>query len=169
MGVEIRKKEKAYRASGEGEQVMRMQEPEQWQQARQEGQEGSDLGAAYSGRYDPEAQQEYIEVGAGDDLQEQKIFPQEQVSSRRNARSTIAIILSSIGFFLALAGIILSSFALQFANGQQAMLQVGVIGLVSSIVVMFACIVIFVIAVITLAMRLRRERGWTGRTFGRIR
>ena len=148
---------------------MRMQEPEQWQQARQEGQEGSDLGAAYSGRYDPEAQQEYIEVGAGDDWQEQKIFPQEQVSSRRNARSTIAIILSSIGFFLALAGIILSSFALQFANGQQAMLQVGVIGLVSSIVVMLACIVIFVIAVITLAMRLRRERGSTGRAYGRIR
>lgn len=148
---------------------MRMQEPEQWQQARREGQEGSDLGAAYSGRYVPEAQQEYIEVVAGDDEQEQKIYPQEQVSSRRNARSTIAIILSSIGFFLALTGIILSSFALQFANGQQAMLQAGVIGLVSSIVIMLACIAIFVIAVITLVVRLRRERGWTGRTFGRIR
>src|SRR5712691_2703045 len=69
---------------------MRMQEPEQWQQARQEGQEDSDLGAAYSGRYDPEAQQEYIEVVAGDDYQEQKIYPQEQVSSRKTARSTIA-------------------------------------------------------------------------------
>src|SRR6266702_1964780 len=62
MSVEIRKKEKAYRASEEGEHTMRMQEPERWQQARQEGQEGSDLGAAYSGRYDPEAQQEYIDV-----------------------------------------------------------------------------------------------------------
>ncbi len=148
---------------------MRMQEPEQWQLARQEGQEGSDLGAAYSGRYDPEAQKEYIEVVAGDDYQEQKIYPQEQVSSRRNARSTIAIMLSSIGFFLALAGIILSAIGLKFANGQQAMLQAGVIGLVSSIVVMLACIAIFVIAVITLVMRLRRERGWTGRTFGRVR
>ncbi len=148
---------------------MRMQEPEQWQQARQEGQEGSDLGAAYSGRYDPEAQQEYIEVVAGDDYQEQKIYPQEQVSSRKTARSTIAIILSSFGFFLALAGIIFSSFALQFANGQQAMLQAGVIGLVSSIVVMLVCIAIFVIALVTLVMRLRRERGWTGRAFGRIR
>ncbi len=148
---------------------MRMQEPERWQQARQEGQEGSDLGAAYSGRYDPEAQQEYIEVVAGDDEQEQKIFPQEQVSSRRTARSATAIILASIGFFLALAGIILSSFALQFANGQQAMLQAGVIGLVSSIVVMLMCIAIFVIAVITLVMRLRRERGWNGRAFGRVR
>jgi uncharacterized protein YhaN len=147
---------------------MRMQEPEQWQQARRGGQEGSDLGAAYSGRYDPEAQQEYIEVVAGDDEQEQKIYPQEQVSSRRTARSTIAIILASLGFFLALAGIILSSFALQFANGQQAMLQAGVIGLVSSIVIMLACIAIFVIAVITLVVRLRRERGWTRRTFGRI-
>jgi len=77
--------------------------------------------------------------------------------------------LSSIGFFLALAGIILSAIALKFANGQQAMLQAGAIGLVSSIVVMLACIAIFVIAVITLAMRLRRERGWTGRAFGRIR
>lgn len=169
MSVEIRKKEKAYRASEEGEHTMRMQEPERWQQARQEGQEGSDLGAAYSGRYDPEAQQEYIEVVAGDDEQEQKIFPQEQVSSRRTARSATAIILASIGFFLALAGIILSSFALQFANGQQAMLQAGVIGLVSSIVVMLMCIAIFVIAVITLVMRLRRERGWNGRAFGRVR
>jgi len=79
------KKEKAYRALEEGEHAMRMQEPEQWQQARQEGKEGSDLGAAYSGRYDPEAQQEYIEVVAGEDYQEQKIYPQEQVSSRRNA------------------------------------------------------------------------------------
>jgi len=148
---------------------MRMQEPEQWQQARQEGQEGSNLGSAYSGRYDPEAQQEYIEVGAGDDFQEQKIYPQEQVSSQRTARSTIAIILSSIGFFLALAGIIFSSFALQFANGQQGMLQAGVIGLVSSIVVMLVSIATFVIAVITLVMRLRRERGWTRRTFGRTR
>jgi uncharacterized protein YhaN len=163
------KKEKAYGASEEGEHAMRMQEPEQWQQARQEGQEGSDLGAAYSGRYDPKAQQEYIEVVAGDDHQEQKIYPQEQVSSRRNARSTIAIVLSSIGFFLALAGIILSAIALQFANGKQAMLQAGAIGLVSSIVVMLACIAIFVIAVISLVMRLRRERGWTRRTFGRIR
>ena len=126
---------------------MRMQEPEQWQQAGQEGQERSDPGDAYSGRYDPEAQQEYVEVIAGDNEQEQKIYPQEQVSSRRTARSAFAIILSSIGFFLALAGIIFSSFALQFANGQQAMLQAGVIGLVSSIVVMLVCIAIFVIAV----------------------
>jgi hypothetical protein len=75
---------------------MRMQEPERWQQARQEeGQEGSVLGAAYTGRYYPEAQQEYIEVGAGDDYQEQKIHPQETVSShrtvlRRAFRSTVA-------------------------------------------------------------------------------
>ncbi len=148
---------------------MHMQEPGQWQQARQEGQEGSDLGAAYSGRYDPEAQQEYIEVVAGGDYQEQKIYPQEQVSSQRNARSAIGIMLSSIGFFLALAGIILSAFALQFANGKLAMLQAGVIGLVSSIVVMLTCIAVFVVAVVTLVMRLRRERGWTGHAFGRVR
>jgi hypothetical protein len=148
---------------------MRMQEPERWQQARQEeGQEGSVLGAAYTGRYYPEAQQEYIEVVAGDDYQEQKIHPQETVSSHRTVRSTTAIILSSIGFFLTLAGIILSAIALQFANGQQTMLQAGVIGLVSSIVVMLVCIAIFVIAVVTLVTRLRRERGWTGRAFGRI-
>ena len=146
---------------------MRMQEPEQGQPARQEGQELSDLGDAYSGRYDPEAQQEYIEVVAGENEQEQKIYPQEQVSSRRTARSAAAIIFASIGFFLALAGIILSSLAL--ANGQQAMVQAGVIGLVSSIVVMLVCIVTFVIAVVTLVLRLRRERGWTRRTFGRIR
>jgi len=148
---------------------MRMQEPEQWQQARQEGQEGSDLGAAYSGRYDPEAQQEYIEVVAGDDEQEQKIYPQEQVSSRRTARSTIAIILASLGFFLALAGIILSSFALQFANGQQAMLQVGVIGLVSSIVVLLVCVAFWVIAVVTLAIRTSRARRRTMRAGLRTR
>jgi hypothetical protein len=144
---------------------MRMQEPEQWQQSRQEWQEP---GAEYAGRYEPE-QQEYIEVVAGDDYQQQKIHPQEERRSRSKALGSIAIVLSSIGFFLTVAGIVLSAIALKYANGQEERLTAGVIGLVSSIVAMLVCIAIFVIAVVALAIRAGRARRRTGHADWRTR
>jgi membrane protein implicated in regulation of membrane protease activity len=56
-----------------------------------------------------------------------------------------------IGFFLSLAGIVASAVVLKFANGQQALIAGGVVGLVSSILVLLVFVAIFVVAVITLA------------------
>ena len=115
---------------------MRMQEPEQGQQSGQEWQTGQ----GYSG--------DSINYSAGYES-EQKIYP----------HGIFAIILSSIGFFLTVAGIVASAIVLQFANGRQVVLVGGVIGLLSSIGAMLMCVAIFVIAVVTLALRTRRVRG----------
>lgn len=132
---------------------MRMQEPEQSQQSGQEwqgGQEDSEYGAGYAenaqyaGEYEP--------------VQQQKIYPQEERWLSGTAFGIFAIILSSIGFFLAVAGIVGSSIVLEYANRQDAILAGGVIGLVSSILGVLVCIGIFSIAVVTLAMRSRRVR-----------
>jgi len=61
-------------------------------------------------------------------------------------------------FFLAVAGIVGSSIVLEYVNGQEAILAGGVIGLVSSILGVLVCIGIFVIAVVTLALRVRSVR-----------
>src|ERR1700680_2829067 len=69
--------------------------------------------------------------------QQQKIYPQTE-SEQRGAGTMlgiVAILLSSLGFFLALAGLVASAVVLKFANGQQALIAGGVIGLVSSILV----------------------------------
>ncbi len=129
---------------------MRMQEPEQWQQSGQEwqtSQEYSGDSINYSGGYESE--------------QKQKIYPQEERWLNGTALGIFAIILSSIDFFLTVAGIVASAIVLQFANGRQAVLVGGVIGLLSSIGAMLMCVAIFVIAVVTLALRTRRIRGRT--------
>ncbi len=139
---------------------MRMQEPEQQQPFGQEwqtSQEHSGYSAQYPGRYEPE-QQESIEGGAGDDYQQQKIYPQEMLSPRTKVLGILGIAFSAIGFFATLAGIIVSSIVLSHANGQIAMQVGGVIGLVSSIVVMLVCIAIYVIAIVVLTRRRRRIR-----------
>lgn len=126
---------------------MRMQEPEQWQQSGQEwqaSQEYSEDRTDYPGRYEPE--------------QQQKIYPQEERWLGGTALGIFAIILSSIGFFLTVAGIVASAIVLKYANGQQAVLVGGVIGLLSSIGAMLMCVAIFVIAVVVLAIRTRRVR-----------
>ncbi|TMD67399.1 MAG: hypothetical protein E6I91_07100 [Chloroflexi bacterium] len=129
---------------------MRMQEPEQWQQSGQASQEDSEYrtgyaeNAQYAGGYESE--------------QQQKIYPQEELRLRGTALGIFAIILSSIGFFLAVAGIVGSSIVLEYANGQQAVLVGGVMGLVSSILVVLVCVGIFSIAVVTLALRSKRVR-----------
>ena len=128
--------------------TVRMQEPEQWQQSGQEwqaSQEYSGDSINYSGGYESE--------------QKQKIYPQEERWLNGTALGIFAIILSSIGFFLTVAGIVASAIVLQFANGRQAVLVGGVIGLLSSIGAMLICVAIFVIAVVTLALRTRRVRG----------
>ena len=112
---------------------MQMQEPEQWQ----ESQEYSGYRAEYSGVEEPE--------------QEQKIYPQEEQRVNGTALGILAIILTSLGFFLTVAGIVGAGIVLKFANGQQEVLAGGVIGLVSSIILLLVCIAIFVVSVVTLA------------------
>ena len=127
---------------------MRMQEPEQWQPSEQQSQasqEDSEYRAGYSGRYESE--------------QQQKIYPQEELRLGGTTLGIFAIIFSLIGFFLTVAGIVAASIVLKYAHGQQEILAGGVIGLVSSIIAMLAFVAIFVIAVITLALRTRRVRG----------
>ena len=126
---------------------MRMQEPEQWQPSGQEWQTSQGYGeqrADYPGRYEPE--------------QQQKIYPQGERSLHGNALWIIVMVLSSIGFALTVAGIVASAIVLKYANGQQMLLAGGVIGLISSIVVMLVCVAIFVITIVTLAVRIRAGR-----------
>ena len=126
---------------------MRMQEPEQWQKTGQEWQADQEYGeyrADYAGKYEPE--------------QQQKIYPQEERWLNGTALGIFAIILSSIGFFLTVAGIVASAIVLQYADGQQAVLVGGLIGLLSSIGSMLMCVAIFVVSVVVLALRTRRVR-----------
>jgi hypothetical protein len=132
---------------------MRMQEPEQSQSSEQEWQPGQEYGeyrAEYTGRYEPQ--------------QQQKIYPEERRLESR-AFWIIATILSSIGFFPAVLGIVGSAIVLKYANGQPALLAGGVMGLVSSIIVMLVCVAIFVIAVVALAIRTGRIRRRVGARF----
>ncbi len=126
---------------------MRMQEPEQWQQSGQEWQANQEYGeyrADYPGKYEPE--------------QQQKIYPQAEQRLNVTFLGIFAIILSSVGFFLTVAGIVASAIVLKYANGQQAFLAGGVIGLLSSIGAMLMCVAIFVVSVVVLALRARRVR-----------
>jgi len=132
---------------------MQMQEPEQWQQSGQEwraSQEDSEYRAGYA--------QNAQYAGGFESEQQQKIYPQEERWLNGTAFGIFAIILSSIGFFLGVAGIVGSSIVLEYANKQQAILAGGVIALVSSILGVLVCIGIFVIAVVTLALRVRSVR-----------
>ena len=122
-----------------------MQEPEQWQSSEEYSQGYNADRGHYSEEYDSE--------------QEQKIYPQKSRWLDGTALAIFAIIFSSIGFFLTVAGIVASAIVLQFGHAQQAILAGGVIGLLSSIGAMLMCIAIFVFAVVTLALRARRARG----------
>jgi hypothetical protein len=124
---------------------MRMQEPEQWQPGQEYSEGFSGESVDYSTGYESE--------------QEQKIFPQRSRWLDGTALAIFAIIFSSIGFFLTVAGIVASAIVLQFGHEQQAVLAGGIIGLLSSIGAMLMCIAIFVFAVVTLALRARRVRG----------
>jgi hypothetical protein len=123
---------------------MRMQEPEQWQTNQD-----------YSQGYSADNAQDAADF---ESEQEQKIYPQKSRWLDGTALAIFAIIFSSIGFFFTVAGIVASAIVLQFGHAQQAVLAGGIIGLLSSIVAMLMCIGIFVIAVITLALRSRRVR-----------
>ena len=121
-----------------------MQEPEQWQTGQEYSQGYNADSVQYSEEYESE--------------QEQKIYPQKSRWLDGTALSIFAIIFSSIGFFLTVAGIVASAIVLQFGHTQQAVLAGGIIGLLSSIGAMLMCIAIFVFAVVTLALRARRVR-----------
>ncbi len=124
---------------------MQMQEPEQWQQSRQEehaSQQYNEYSENYTDKYEPE--------------QQQKVYPRREQMLPGTVLRIIAIILSSLGFFLSLAGIIVSAIVLKYAHGHEGWLAGGVVGLVASILVLIICVAIFVIAVVTLALRMRR-------------
>jgi hypothetical protein len=130
---------------------MRMQEPEQWQQPEQQRQTSQEYSEGYSAdsvHYAVEYESE----------QEQKIYPQKSRWLDGTALAIFAIIFSSIGFFLSVAGIVASAIVLQFGHAQKAVLAGGIIGLLSSIGAMLLCVAIFVFAVVTLALRARRAR-----------
>lgn len=121
---------------------MDMQEPERGQRSGQEWQASQSYGeyrAEYPGRYEPEP--------------EQKIYPQSEPEQRgaRTLLGIVAILLSSLGFFITLAGIVGSAVVLKFANGQQALIAGGVTGLVSSILALLVFVAIFAVAVVALA------------------
>ena len=129
---------------------MRMQEPEQWQQPEQQRQSSQEYSKGYSA--DSDYSEEY------ESEQEQKIYPQNSRWLDGTALAIFAIIFSSIGFFLTVAGIVASAIVLQFGHAQEAVLAGGIIELSSSIGAMLMCIAIFVFAVVTLALRARRVR-----------
>jgi len=123
---------------------MLMQEPEeqQWQAKQEYGAYRADD----SWEQDPE--------------QAQKIQPQEELRLRGKILAIFAVILSSLGFFFTVAGIVASALVLQGANGNQAeVLAGGGIALASSILAMLVFVAIFVIAIVTLAGRRGRSRG----------
>jgi ABC-type Fe3+ transport system permease subunit len=126
---------------------MQMQEPEQRQQYEQEWQTDQEYGG-YRAEYSGMSEQE----------QGQKVYPEKERRQVGKVIGIIAIVLSSVGFFLSLAGIIISSLVLHYANGREVWLTGGVVGLVASILIMVACTVCFVFAVVALAIRSRRIR-----------
>jgi hypothetical protein len=134
---------------------MEMQEPERRQRSDQEWQTGKTYG---------EYRAEY--PGMNESEPEQKIYPQDEPEQRGSGTllGIAAILLSSLGFFITLAGIVGSAVVLKFANGQQALVAGGVIGLVSAILALLVFVAIFVIAVVALARPyvakgLKRPRG----------
>jgi ferric-dicitrate binding protein FerR (iron transport regulator) len=137
---------------------MRGQEPEQEQafgQTWQTDQEHRAFGAEYPARYEPD-QQAVGDGSARASAQDQPISVQMRRVPRVNALGLTTIIVAAIGFFLAVAGIVVSALVLQSARGQESRLALGGIGLGGSIVVLLVCVALFVIAVVALALRARR-------------
>lgn len=123
---------------------MQMQEPEQWQQSGSEWQTSQESSTYQTG---------YSRVN--ELKQQEKIYPQtERVLDK--VLWIITVALSSIGFFFTVAGVVASAIVLEYANEQEELLAGGVLGLISSIMVMLVCILIFVVAVVALAGRIKR-------------
>lgn len=128
--------------------MQELEQPTPFEQKWQASEEYSGYHGDYSGSYESD--------------QQQKIYPTKQGHLSSKALWVVAIILSSIGFFLTVAGIVGSAIVLKYAHGHAELLAGGIIGLLSSIGAMLVCITIFVMAVVTLALttQRRRGRGW---------
>ncbi|HLI69307.1 MAG TPA: hypothetical protein VKV19_06070 [Ktedonobacteraceae bacterium] len=93
---------------------------------------------------------------------QQKIQPFEG-QRQSNAMHIVAIVLSSIGFAFSIMGVVGSSIVLQWAQSGVFPTEFtvgGKLGLASSIVAMLIFIAIFVVAIISLALRAIRRRGF---------
>jgi hypothetical protein len=135
---------------------MQMQEPEQ--QHRWQAEETySAYRPEYSGGYEANQQQTYEAGLAANDYQGQKVYPQPRQSQRGKILAILGIIFSSIVFFVSVAGIVLSSLVLRYADGRHLWQLGGGIGLAGSILVMLVCIGIFVVSVVWLALRATRR------------
>lgn len=94
--------------------------------------------------------------------EQQKIHPYEG-QRQSNALHIVAIVLSSIGFAFSIMGVVGSSLVLQWAQSGVFPTEFtvgGGLGLASSIVAMLIFIAIFVVAIISLALRAVRRRGF---------
>lgn len=88
---------------------------------------------------------------------EQLMLAQEERRRRGAAISLLAMsVLASVGFLFTVAGIIGAALALQAAKGQVEALAGGGLGLVGSIGALLACMAIFIICIVTLAVSARR-------------
>jgi hypothetical protein len=93
--------------------------------------------------------------------QAQKIHVQEEPVLRGTTLGIFAIVLSALGFFFTVWGVVASALVLQGANGNQTEVLAGAgMGLASSILGMLVFIAIFVLAVVTVAGRRGKIRRW---------
>src|SRR5258708_11182183 len=76
----------------------------------------------------------------GDDSQAQKISAQEELSPLGKALAILAIILSSLGYFLMVAGVVAFAMGVKESQGQQRRLAGGGVGLGGSIVRLLVCV-----------------------------
>ncbi|HEV2579550.1 MAG TPA: hypothetical protein VGT44_01760 [Ktedonobacteraceae bacterium] len=97
-------------------------------------------------------------AGQFDSAQQQKIYPQEERGLMGTAAAIVTIVLSSIGFGAAIVGIVGASIVLYYSGGQHYMLVGGIMGLVSSILLLILMIALFVVNVVTLARWQMRSR-----------
>ena len=123
---------------------MRMQEPEQWHSFEATGTTGQEYGAYHA--------------EAGQNAQEQKIYPQEMLGSRVSVLGILTIVISSIGFGPAIIGIVGSAIVLNNRDGSPYLLTGGILGLVGSIVALLLFVTIFVLSVVSAARRAARYR-----------
>lgn len=98
-------------------------------------------------------------VASSHQPEQQEMPAQEERRGRGAAISLLTMsILASVGFLFTVAGIIGATLALQAAKGQAEALAGGGLGLVGSIGALLACVAIFVICIVTLAVSARRGR-----------
>jgi hypothetical protein len=122
---------------------------QEFEQESQEEQEQSGYQTSYAENYQSE---------------QRKIQPYEQ-QRQGYALHIVAIVLSAIGFCLSIVGIVGATLVLQAARYSVGFLAGrmfivgGVLALVSSILVIFVFIAIFVVALVLLARRVALRRG----------